>query len=367
MEYSLKENLFSRPMVGAMAAALAEAYPSFHKDRFRATVLDEQWEQRPLMDRMRHVAALLRDFLPADYGAALAVLEQVIESGKLPGFTVLAPAEFVARYGLDDVEASLAALERFTQAGSAEFAIRPFILRYPERTMAQMLAWASHPEESVRRLASEGCRPRLPWGVSLPAFKRDPSPILPVLERLRHDSSENVRRSVANNLNDIGKDNPAVTLATVRRWLAEGETPALRALVTHALRTLVKAGNAEALALLGFDSQAMVKLTGLRVEPEVVKPAGQITFSFAITSTADRPQELVIDYVLHMARASGRSSAKVFKHSQRRLGPGETIQIIGRRNFRPLSTRRYYPGRHAIQPKVNGQLYDMVEFELLGD
>jgi 3-methyladenine DNA glycosylase AlkC len=157
-----------------------------------------------------------------------------VDPERLHGFVALVPSEFVAAYGLDDPDRAIPALEHFTQRCSAEFAVRPFIIRYPQRMMAQMLVWADHPSAEVHRLASEGCRPRLPWGVALPAFKKDPSPILPVLEKLKNDASESVRKSVANNLNDIAKDNPAVTLGVVRRWRQADDSPEMRWVAQHA-------------------------------------------------------------------------------------------------------------------------------------
>ena len=172
------------------------------------------------------------------------------------GFVKMIFPDFVEVYGLDDWEASIPALEEFTQQTSAEFAIRPFIVRYPERTMAQMLEWAGHAHEGVRRLSSEGCRPRLPWAIALSALKADPSPILPILDRLKGDPSESVRRSVANNLNDISKDNPDVVIGVLRRWQAD-DTDEMHRLTSHALRTLLKAGNLDALALLGYPPPAI--------------------------------------------------------------------------------------------------------------
>jgi 3-methyladenine DNA glycosylase AlkC len=362
--FSLKEILFNRQTVGGLVEAVQAVYPAFDVDSFYEQVFDGAWEERELKERLSHVTRVLGAFLPADYRAALEILRQAVEVGPLEGFVSLVPAEFVSLYGLDDLGSSVAALEQFTQVGSAEFAVRPFIVRYPEAMMEQMVEWAGHESEAVRRLASEGSRPRLPWGITLPALKKDPAPLIPILDRLRHDPSETVRRSVANNLNDIAKDNPEVTLAVLGSWLAEGSSAELTALARHGLRTLIKAGHPGALALLGVDSGAAVMVQKVVVEPLIIPLGGEITFSFEVVSQAEEAQELVIDYVVHLVRSGGKRSEKVFKLAKRTIGPSEVIAIKRRHNFRPVTTRTYYPGRHAIQPKINGQLFDMVEFDV---
>jgi 3-methyladenine DNA glycosylase AlkC len=364
--FSLKEQLFNPQSVAGLAQAIKAVEPSFDAEAFTARVFDAQWAGRALKERMRHLSTVLHDFLPADYRAALNILRQV--APKLPqnSFIAMVLSDYVEVYGLDDFEASIQALELFTQQGSAEFAVRPFILRYPERTLAQMLLWADHESEDVRRLATEGSRPRLPWGVAIPALKRDPSPVLPILDKLRQDPSETVRRSVANNLNDISKDNPSVAIEVLRRWREVGESREMRKTTEHALRTLIKAGHAEALELLGVGAQPLVAVRGLRVEPTVIPMTGEVAFTFEVESLSDQPQELVIDYVLYLVRAGGKSTPKVFKLTRRILRPGEKLTITKKQSFRPITTRKYYPGKHAIQPKINGQLFGRVEFMLGG-
>jgi 3-methyladenine DNA glycosylase AlkC len=272
-------------------------------------------------------------------------------------------------YGLGDWEASIPALEEFTERMSAEFAIRPFIVRYPQRTMAQMLAWSEHESAEVRRLASEGCRPRLPWGIRLQALVADPAPILPILERLKNDESESVRRSVANNLNDISKNHPDLVLELLRRWQA-GATDEARAsdgvrwITGHALRTLVKQGHPQALALLGYGSADQIAVHNLAVEPQSIHIGQQVTLSFDIESLAGEPVNLMIDYVVYHRRANGRLSPKVFKLSKRTIQPGEVLQIVRKHSFAPVTTRKYYPGAQAIEPIINGKLCGRAEFVL---
>jgi 3-methyladenine DNA glycosylase AlkC len=347
------KNMFNAGFFEALSGALERVCPAFDRAAFLARIYDDDWEGRELKARMRHITLTLRARLPGDYRAALHSLRQAAAS--LDGFnfeTMIFP-DFVEVYGLDDWEVSIPALEQFTQQCSAEFAVRPFIMRDQARMMAQMLAWTGHPSPHLRRLASEGCRPRLPWAMALPALKADPAPILPVLERLKADESEYVRRSVANNLNDIAKDHPDVVINTLRRWGAQ-DTLAMRALVSHALRTLVKAGHPTALELLGYTNEAAFAVKELTVEPATIPLGGTVTIAFAVESLGDKPQQALIDYVMHLMGANGQGRPKVFKLTKRTLAPGETLTIRKQHSFRPVTTRAYYPGEHVVEIQING-------------
>lgn len=218
--------------------------------------------------------------------------------------------------------------------------------------MAQMETWASSGNEHDRRLASEGCRPRLPWGMSLPALKAEPAPILPVLDLLCDDPSEYVRRSVANNLNDIAKDHPDVVIDIVDRWL-RAPTPNRVAIARHGLRTLVKAGHPGALALLGF-AAAAVEVTRLALSDDTVPDGGDVGFTVTITSTSSDQQRLVVDYGIEFARPGGAIARKVFKLTTLTLAAGSSTTLTRRYSFRPITTRRYHPGPHAVDIQVNG-------------
>jgi len=357
------KDMFNQQSVAALAAAIQRQYSTFDREAFLARVFDEDWKSRELKERMRHITTVLGGFLPPDYRAALHVLRRAAPLLTEGGFVQMVLPDFVEVYGLDDWEASIPALEAFTQQVSAEFAIRPFIVRYPERTLAKMLEWAGHEHPGVRRLASEGCRPRLPWAMALPALKADPSPILPILEHLKDDESESVRRSVANNLNDISKDNPAVVIKVLRRWQADG-TEEIQRITNRALRTLLKKGHPEALELLGYPSDPAIVVRDLAVEPADISMGGKVTFSFEIESLGDRPQNLMIDYVMHFMKANGKLAPKVFKLAKKALQPGQVLRIIKSFTFAPITTRKYYPGEHAIEPKINGKLFGRVGFVL---
>ena len=361
------KDLFNQQSVATLAEAFQCVYAAFERQAFTARVFDSEWEARELKERMRHITIVMHDYLPRDYRAALRVLHQALPLVEEQGLAKMVFPDYVELYGLDDWEASIAALETFTQHISAEFAIRPFIVRQQTRTMAQMLAWAKHHSPEVRRLASEGCRPRLPWGIRLPALQADPSSILPILAQLRHDESEAVRRSVANNLNDISKDHPQVVLGLLQRWQGEDVDAGReesRWITRHALRTLLKKGNPDALELLGYSSQPAVTVRNVAVTPKSVEMGGEVTLSFEIVSLSHEPQKLMIDYVVHHVRARGQRTPMVFKLTKRTLKPGEALLITKRHSFAPVTTRRYYPGEHAIEPKINGQLFGQVQFVL---
>src|SRR5690606_608739 len=200
-----------------LSAALVKVIPNFPEKQFIHHVFDTRWPELELKQRTTQVAQALYKCLPSDFSksvssvVALANHIRTTENFQA-GYPLIFIPEYISSYGLQHFELSMRALEDITQLISAEFAIRPFILQYPEKTMRQMLSWSKHPSAAVRRLSSEGCRPRLPWAPALPEFKKDPTPVLAILENLKCDPSEFVRRSVANNLNDIAKDHPEIAL-----------------------------------------------------------------------------------------------------------------------------------------------------------
>jgi 3-methyladenine DNA glycosylase AlkC len=357
------KNMFNQRFFEALIGAVQAVYGAFDGQVFLDHIYDAQWNQRELKARMRHLTIGLRDGLPSEYRDALDIMRRA--ASRLSDFTfeTMIFPDFVEVYGLDDWEVSLPALEQFTQQSSAEFAVRPFILRDQQRMMKQMMAWSKHQSHHVRRLASEGCRPRLPWAIALPAFKKDPSPILPILEHLKQDESEYVRRSVANNLNDIAKDKPQVVIETLRRWKAH-DTPEMRQLIGHALRTLVKHGNADALALLGYENDTRVIIRDLTIQPQTIPMGGEVTISFTVENLSQKPQNVLIDYVVHHQRANGQLRPKVFKLTKATLAAHEKLSITRKHSFRAVTTRKYYPGQHAAEIQINGVSAGRVTFQI---
>lgn len=350
----LLKDLFDVESVGELSAAVHAAHPAFDAEAFLAEVFDDRWESLELKQRMRRLAEVLDEHLPGDYRRKLQILLAAARHTPA-GFPAMAYSDFVEAYGTDDWEASVPALEQFTTLVSAEFAIRPFIEADPDRTLARMLEWASAPDPAVRRLASEGCRPRLPWGMRLQSLVDDPRPVFPILERLRDDPDESVRRSVANNLNDIAKDHPDLVVETLRRWNRSPSEHTPR-LIRHALRTLLKRGDPEAMELLGFSRHPRVEVTEVRVEPDRVPIGGSARLSLTLVSTDEEPQQLMVDYVIHYVKANGSASPKVFKLTTLELEPGTRAGLGRKLSFVQMSTRHHHPGVHRVEIQVNGQI-----------
>ena len=303
------------------------------------------------MQRLRRTSEATREALPVGYRESLDVLRQLaprIDHGFVPLFL----PDFVGLHGQDDFDASMDALKYFTPFGSAEFAIREFLKGDPGRTLRVMRGWSLDPNEHVRRLASEGCRPRLPWSFRLAELVADPSPALPILENLKTDPSPYVRKSVANHLNDIARDHPDKTLSVLHSW--DRDHPHTGWIAKRALRTLVKKGHAGALALLGAGEPAEVRVDSFDVSPKRIRPGETVTIVLALTSTSRKRQRLVIDYVIHYVKQSGVTSEKVFKWKELDLGPGERAVLEKRQTIRDFTTRKHHPGRHRVELQVNG-------------
>lgn len=360
--FALKD-MFNRQSVGELAGAICKVHPVFPTDKFIQGVFDDRWEELALKQRIRRIALNLGKTLPRDYLAALEILKKALPYLEEQGFEKMVFPDFVEVYGLDDWDSSLPALEFFTQHMSAEFAIRPFIARYPEKTINQMLAWTDHPHHGVRRLASEGCRPRLPWGMRLQDLVVEPSPIFPILEKLKDDPREEIRRSVANNLNDISKDHPDLIVEILGKWQNPNDPDRSR-LIKHALRTLLKDGHPGALNLLGFSSTPEIIVENIDLEPSQITLGEDVVFSFEIQSTGINEQELMVDYLIHFMKANGTHSPKVFKLSQKTIQPGERIKITRKHGIKPITTRKYYPGVQTFQPQVNGKVFGKVDVVL---
>jgi 3-methyladenine DNA glycosylase AlkC len=319
-------------------------------------------EERSILQRLRQGTLALRATLPADYLPALGVLRRLAPLID-HSFVGLMLPEFVGRYGHDHFEASMDAIREFTRYSSGEFAIREFLIRDKERTLAVMEEWSRDEDEHVRRLACEGCRPRLPWSFRLPALIADPRPVAPILDNLRADPSLYVRKSVANHLNDISKDHPEWMLARIRSWDLDNARTAW--IAKRAARSLIKSGDPRALLLFGFRPAAAVRVEGLRVRPTRVQIGGEIEFSFGLQCTGRQPQQLVVDYAVHYMKASGRLTPKVFKLREVELHPGEGKLFARRHALRDLTTRKHHAGRHRLAIHVNGAALASVPFTLL--
>jgi len=317
-----------------------------------------------IMERVRHIADALHAALPARYGDALEIIGAMAPQ-LTHGFQAVAITEFVARYGLGDFDRSMDALADLTRFGSAEFAIRPFLASDIERTLAVMKRWTSSADEHVRRLASEGSRPRLPWASRIPAIQEDPTLAASILQALRVDPSAYVRKSVGNHLNDIAKDRPDWLLERLAGWPTDN--PHTVWIIRHALRTLIKKGEPRALALIGVEHGASVTVRRFSIEPQVVHLGETIAMDAELVSTSPDDQRLVVDYRVHYARAGGKTAAKVFKLRTFDLPAGQSTTLGVRQAIRDFSTRRHHPGRHEVELIINGLTMASTAFDIASD
>ena len=339
----------------------ASASPHFDRASFLRAALDGL-DALSIMERVRHIADALHMALPRDYAAALVIIRAMAPHLD-HGFQAMAVTEYVARYGLDAFDLSMEALADLTLFGSAEFAIRPFLAADTPRALATMMRWTASEDEHVRRLASEGARPRLPWAARVAALKDDPTLAAPILEALRADPALYVRKSVANHLNDIAKDRPDWLLARLAEWPQDDAHTVW--IIRHALRTLIKKGDPAALALIGVGHGAAVSVRDFGVSPATLRLGDRIAITASLVSQSSDEQRLVVDYRIHYARAGGKISAKVFKWKGLTLAAGDTVSLAIRQIIRDFSTRKHHPGRHEVELIVNGQVVATSVFELL--
>lgn len=354
------KNWFDRAFYEDLASSLREVHPTFDRTGFVAAAVDDL-DTLELKQRMTRAAELCRQYLPQDYGTALELLCRVAPryDGQFRGMYA---AEFIGLYGLDDPERSLEALKWLTPFSSSEFGVRPFIRQDLDRTLAVVTTWASDDNHHVRRLASECSRPRLPWSFRLDALIDDPQPLHVILDTLKTDDELYVRKSVANNLNDVSKDHPETMLDWVESWDRQDDRTAW--IVRHGARSLIKAGHPRSFALFGFEAKPRLAVENLKVKPKRIKLGETVTFSFDIVSRARRDQKLAVDYAIHYVKASGRPSRKVFKLCEIVLEAGARHTAEKRQTFKDFSTRTHHPGRHVFELLINGKTRGEVEFHL---
>lgn len=357
MSAPLLKDLYSPAFYQMFTNILGTIIPGLDETLFHQQIFTEDWPQKELKDRMRHTTAVLHNFLPHDFPQAagkIVDIVEVLEEREMTDYRLefMFLPDYIERFGQEHYEASVKAMERITQFTSCEFAVRPFIIQYEAQMMAQMLKWAQHPHEEVRRLASEGCRPRLPWAMALPEFKKDPALVLPILEQLKADASLYVRRSVANNLNDISKDHPDLVLDISNRW--QGISPDTDWLIKHACRTLLKAGHPKAMLLFGYAAPNNVHISDFHLSTLKVPKAGKLELGFKIENKGQETAKVRLEYGMYFLRSNGTQSRKVFMIGERKLASDTTELIQQSFSFRPITTRTYYAGEQAVSIIVNG-------------
>ncbi len=363
------KNSFGSGVPAGIADMIGPAYPEFDRERFLAIALDD-YNALELTPRAHQITDALAETLPADRRLAMEIITESlgpeIEGTEFFGmkpFRYLPFVFFVAEHGLDDYEAAMITQYELTKRFTAEFSIRAYLDRFPEETLARLHLWASDGNVHVRRLVSEGTRPRLPWAPRLRRFQEDPKPVLELLELLRDDGEEFVRRSVANNLNDIAKDHPELVVATAARWWEDGDDRRRR-LVRRALRTLVKSGDPGALRILGYGPDSPVRVGPVLIEPAEVEIGASVRITVDLENPSEEPGVALVDLVVHFVKANGSTSPKVFKGGERVVAPGKTATVTKSVSVAQHTTRTHYPGHHRVDIQINGTILPGGAFEL---
>jgi len=363
-------NQYGADVPRAIASMIAAVHPAFNRTKFESEVLDG-YEALALMPRGKKIARTLHRYLPQDYPQAidilLASLDQPHERDphqSMASFLYLPHTLFIAEFGLKHFEKSMLAQHTLTQRFTAEFSIRAFIEHHPQATLRQLEVWTRDTSPHVRRLVSEGSRPRLPWAPRLRQFQADPAPVLALLEQLKDDPELYVRRSVANNLNDIGKDHPALLANIAEKWLRNA-SPERAWIVGHALRSAVKRGESGALKALGFGKAVQVAVDNVQIQPASAVMGGTVSIAFSVTNICAQDQRVLVDLGMAYIKANGKSKLKVFKLKTVELATGQTVWLRKTLSLAEMTTRKHYPGIHKVVVILNGQSQSLGEFLLV--
>jgi 3-methyladenine DNA glycosylase AlkC len=373
------KNMYNKPFFDRFTQDLKRVIDDLDASEFVSQIMDDEWENRELKQRTVHIASILRHFLPSDYKEAIAKILELLDAVKdtLPDFSEINDTQFslsleygwildsfVEQYGLDDYETSVRAIEKITQFTSCEFGVRPFIIKYPEKMMKQMFVWSNHEHWGVRRLASEGCRPRLPWAMALSGLKENPTPIIPILENLKHDPSRFVRLSVANNLNDIAKDNPETVIDLVKKW--QGGSKEVDWIIKHGCRTLLKQGNQEVMELFGFGSVAQnISIQDFTISTSLIKVGNSLEFEFKLLNSNNRKVKIRLEYGIYYQKANGTLAKKVHKISEKEYAENSITHITRKHPFKVITTRKLHIGLHQVAVIINGNEFEKHNFKLI--
>jgi len=361
------KNMLNPKSVKQFALTIQSVYNPFPVENFLKSTIDKTWDDLELKARGRKITENLGKHLPQDYKKAIGIINDVLDKSdfaeKTDAFFPFCFCDFVEVFGQDEKhwDTSMKALEKYTQYSSSEWAVRPFIINHEKRMMEQMYAWSKHKNEHVRRLSSEGCRPALPWTAALNSFKKDPSPILPILEQLKTDSSLYVRKSVANNINDISKTHPELVTKLAKKWYGKHEHTDW--IVKHACRTLLKQGNREVLAIFGYDDVNAVKTTDFKLEKKSISIGDDLTFSFTIS--VKEATKVRLEYGIDYVKSTGKRNRKIFQISEPSLKANEKKCYTKKHSFEDVSTRKHYSGIHSITLIVNGAEQGTLDFKVI--
>lgn len=343
--------------ISALGEALCVESKAFDRTSFMSELLTGNWDSLELKERISAVTHALNRHLNGEYVDKIDVLSRI--SSLIPGLGGLVFPTFAEFFGAAHPQESLEYLAHVTAFSSSEFAIRPFIRADQDGVMARLECWAKNENVHIRRLASEGCRPRLPWGSQLKRFRKDPRPVLRVLEILKSDPEKYVQKSVANNLNDISKDNPEIALEVAEQWW--GVSTSTDWIVRHGLRTLLKQGDSRALRLLGYGRMPELSSVTIALEPQAASIGGNLKFKFNFNNASAMP--LRIEYAVLFLKQSGVVGRKVFQVAAKEFGVGKH-SLARTHSFRQMTTRKHVPGPHRVELVINGKIVASREFQL---
>lgn len=370
VEYGLKRH-FTGECAREIAARINEGPFRIDSEEY-ASAVDARVQGFELKDRVLVLAEELRRRLPKSYSESLGILlgslgpELREDQGMFTESWFLMPvARFVEEYGLDYPDESLDAIGEITKRHTGEYAIRPYLKNWHEETMEKVSQWAKSESHNVRRLATEGIRPRLPWHARFEPFIKNPRPVIEVIDGLVDDPSLYVRTSVANNLNDISKDHPSLAVETADRWLKESrESARAQWVVTKGLRGLIKAGDPDALAVVGAEADESVSVTDVELGGTTARVGEGLEIRATVTNEGDRTRDVVVDYQVHFRRANGSLRPATFKLGRVTIGPGRSATLTKTHSFKVVKTRTYFPGEQGIVVQANGAPSSMVSFAL---
>ncbi len=360
------KHIFNLKLLQKYAIEIKRVYPSFSETEFLQ--IAKPMLKLEMKGRVQLIRDRLKTSLPSDYLKSLKILLNSLDQSRLSGFELWPMTEFVQTYGLDHIKPSLLALKKMTVLFTAEWAIRPFIKNDVHGTLKFLEPLTFDSNEHIRRWVSEGTRPRLPWGERLHLFIEKPLLSLPLISNLKFDTSLYVQKSVANHLNDIAKDHPLLVVKTLQNWQSEAKSKdqkqILRWITHRALRTLIKQGHKEALALIGVNPLAQIEVNELKLKKAKVKIGESLTFTFNITSKAKKVESVVLDYVIYFLKSNREHSSKVFKLKKLILEPGQTLAVEKTHSLRQITTRKFYPGQHFFEIQVNGNPHLKMKWQL---
>lgn len=352
------KHAFDGALLQLIALSISQHYPSFRSQEFFK--IESSLVNMEMKSRVKLICDTLAKELPQQYPQALEILIAVLHAKKLSGFSIWPIAEFIQTYGLNHPDISLEALKLLTTHFTSEWAVRPFIKKYPEKTMDFLLQCTKDKNVDVRRWASEGTRPRIPWGERLQDFIKNPSATKDILEALKLDPELFVRKSVANHLNDISKDNPEYVIAVLKQWQEQAQDDnqkRIEWITRYALRTLIKDGNLNALALIGVAHDASIKMEKFSIKQEHLKLGESLEFQVQVLSTSEQPQKIVIDYIIHFMKSNKKTAPKVFKLRSFDIPAYGIVTIEKAHSLKKITTRQYYSGIQKIDIQINGKIF----------